>query len=128
MWPIMPTIVHFDLPADDTERAQIFYSELFGWTFTKAEGVPMDYQLIATEDRDGSPGLAGGMGPRGFPGQQIVNYVGVPSVADYLERVTQLGGTVLMPRMPIPGVGSLAICQDTEGNRFGLVDDNQEVP
>jgi predicted enzyme related to lactoylglutathione lyase len=123
----MPTIVHFDLPADDTKRAQAFYEKLFGWTFQTAEGVPMEYHLIATTALDGSPGLAGGMGPRGAPDQQIVNYVGVPSVAEYLEKVVQLGGTVLMPRMPIPGVGSLAICQDTEGNRFGLVDDDQNV-
>ncbi len=123
----MPTIVHFDLPADDTERARAFYGELFGWTFTRAEGVPMEYHLIATNALDGSPGLAGGMGPRGAPDQQILNYVGVPSVAAYLDRVVQLGGTVLMPRTPIPGVGSLAICQDTEGNRFGLVDDDQNV-
>ncbi|MEN6341648.1 MAG: VOC family protein [Methanospirillum sp.] len=123
----MPTIVHFDLPADDTKRAQAFYEQLFGWTFTTAEGVPMEYHLIATTALDGSPGIAGGMGPRGAPDQQIVNYVGVPSVAEYLEKVTQLGGTILMPRAPIPGVGSLAICQDTEGNRFGLVDDDPNV-
>ncbi|MEN6517525.1 MAG: VOC family protein [Methanospirillum sp.] len=123
----MSTIVHFDLPADNTKRAQKFYEQLFGWTFTTAQGVPMEYHLIATKALDGSPGLAGGMGPRGAPDQQIVNYVGVPSVAAYLEKVVQLGGTVLMPRAPIPGVGSLAICQDTEGNRFGLVDDDQNV-
>lgn len=123
----MPTIVHFDLPADDTKRAQAFYGSLFGWIFTRAEGVPMEYHLIATKALDGSPGLAGGMGPRGAPDQQIMNYVGVPSVAAYLDRVVQLGGTVLMPRTPIPGVGSLAICQDSEGNRFGLVDDDQNV-
>ena len=124
----MPTIVHFDLPADDTQRAIAFYSELFGWTFQKAEGVPMEYYLIATKNLDGSSGLAGGMGPRGAPDQQMMNYIGVPSVADYLERVTRIGGTVIMPRTPIPGVGSLAICQDTEGNRFGLVDDNESLP
>jgi predicted enzyme related to lactoylglutathione lyase len=123
----MPTIVHFDLPADDTRRAQAFYGELFGWTFETAEGVPMEYHLIATRNLDGSPGLAGGMGPRGAPDQQILNYIGVPSVAEYLQKATQLGGTIIMPRTPIPGVGSLAICVDTEGNRFGLVDDDTSV-
>lgn len=122
----MPTIVHFDVPADDIKRAQAFYGSLFGWTFEKYGG-PMEYYQIATTAEDGSPGVAGGMGPRGEPGQQIMNYVGVPSVATYLEQVAQLGGTVLMPRTPIPGIGSLAICQDTEGNRFGLVDDDESV-
>ena len=122
----MPTIVHFDIPADDIQRAQIFYNSLFGWTFEKYGG-PMEYYQITTTAVDGSAGVAGGMGPRGEPGQQMMNYVGVPSVATYLEQVTLLGGTVLMPRTPIPGIGSLAICQDTEGNRFGLVDDDQTV-
>ena len=120
----MPTIVHFDIPADDIERAQIFYNSLFGWTFEKYGG-PIEYFQVATTAEDGSPGVAGGMGPRGEPGQQMMNYVGVPSVATYLEMVPVLGGTVIMPRTPIPGVGSLAICQDTEGNRFGLVDDDE---
>jgi predicted enzyme related to lactoylglutathione lyase len=122
----MPTIVHFDLPADDIRRAQAFYESLFGWTFEKYGG-PIEYYQITTTALDGSPGVNGGMGPRGAPDQQLMDYVGVPSVADYLERVTQLGGSILMPRTPIPGVGSLAICQDTEGNRFGLVDDNENM-
>lgn len=120
----MPTIVHFDLPADDIKRAQAFYGSLFGWTFEKYEG-PIEYYLIRTTALDGAPGVAGGMGPRGAPDQQMMDYIGVPSVADYLERVTQLGGTIIMPRTAIPTIGSLAICQDTEGNRFGLVDDDQ---
>jgi hypothetical protein len=52
---------------------------------------------------------------------------GSPRSRGYLERVVQLGETVLMPRTPMPGVGSLAICQDTERNRFGLVDDENVV-
>lgn len=122
----MPTFVHFDVPADDINRAQAFYASLFGWTF-KRYGGPIEYFQIGTTAEDGSAGLAGGMGPRGAPDQQIMNYVGVPSVGSYLDRVAQLGGTVLMPRTVIPTIGSLAICQDTEGNRFGLVDEDENV-
>jgi predicted enzyme related to lactoylglutathione lyase len=31
------------------------------------------------------------------------------------------GGKVLSPKMPIPGVGYLAICEDTEGISFGII-------
>jgi predicted enzyme related to lactoylglutathione lyase len=127
MMAIMPTIVHFDVPADDTRRAQAFYSDLFEWTFETAQGAPMEYHLFATKNLDGSSGVGGGLGPRGAPDQQVMIYIGVPSVATYLERVQKLGGSIIMPRTPIPGVGSLAICEDTEGNRFGLVDDVQTV-
>jgi predicted enzyme related to lactoylglutathione lyase len=30
---LMPTIVHFDIPAEDTKRAKKFYSALLGWKF-----------------------------------------------------------------------------------------------
>ena len=114
----MPTIVHFDLPAEDLERVNHFYSSLFGWRFERYEG-PMEYYLIETTALDGSPGVGGGMGRRQGD-QRIMNYIGIPSVAEYLEKVKELGGTVLMPRTIVPGFGYLAICQDTEGNPFGL--------
>jgi predicted enzyme related to lactoylglutathione lyase len=31
----MPTIVHFEIPTDDLERAKRFYTELFGWKIEK---------------------------------------------------------------------------------------------
>ena len=33
----IPTIVHFEIPADDVERARKFYSTLFGWKIDKIE-------------------------------------------------------------------------------------------
>ena len=37
----MPNIVHFEIPADDIQRAKTFYANLFGW---KIESLPgMDY-------------------------------------------------------------------------------------
>lgn len=119
----MPTIVHFDLPADDIGRAQSFYASLFGWTFERYAG-PIEYYAIGTTNDDGTPGIGGGMGPRGAPGQQMMNYIGVPSVADYLVRVEGLGGAVLLPRTTIPSIGYLAVCRDTEGNAFGLFEED----
>ena len=34
------------------------------------------------------------------------------------------GGVLLEGPMPIPGVGYLAYCRDTEGNVFGLMQDD----
>lgn len=51
----MPTIVHFDIPADDLERAKSFYSKLFGWKFEKPIET-MEYYLIDTEDLEGKEG------------------------------------------------------------------------
>ncbi|MFZ3168057.1 MAG: VOC family protein [Candidatus Methanoperedens sp.] len=86
----MPTIVHFDLPADNPERAKKFYEKLFDWKFEKVP-MPTPYYLIETADLEGNPGVRGGMGKRGLPGQQVSNYIGVPSVDDYMAKVKKLG-------------------------------------
>ena len=41
----MPRIIHFELPADNPERAVMFYGDVFGWQFNKWGG-PMDYWLV----------------------------------------------------------------------------------
>ena len=60
----MPTIVHFDLPTDDPERAKKFCEKLFDWKFDKVP-MPEPYYLIETKDLEGNPGVRGGMGKRG---------------------------------------------------------------
>jgi predicted enzyme related to lactoylglutathione lyase len=115
----MPTIVHFDIAADDPQRARKFYELLFGW---KMQGPPgmVDYYLIETEDLNGHTGVGGGLGKRGDPSQRITAYFGVDNIDEYSERVTRLGGKILMPKMPVPGWGYLSTCMDTEGNVFGI--------
>ena len=44
----MPTIVHFDLPVDDLERAKKFYEKLFDWKFNQ---VPMPTPLLPYRDK-----------------------------------------------------------------------------
>jgi uncharacterized protein len=122
----MPTIVHFDVPADNVARARKFYGDLLGWTFQQP--IPaMEYYLFATKALDGSPGVGGGMGKRGAPGQGITTYFGVPSVAEYLEKAKTLGASIVMPKTPVPGFGYLALCVDTEGNPFGLWEENPKA-
>ena len=81
----MPTIVHFDVPAEDVERAKKFYSELFDWKIERMPG-PMEYYGITTTEEKGKDSLAGGMGPRGQPEQRMTNYIGVPSIDEYIKK------------------------------------------
>lgn len=58
----MPTIVHFDIPADDVERAKKFYSDLFGWKiekWSKSGTGDMEYWMVVTTDVKGNKGLDG---------------------------------------------------------------------
>jgi predicted enzyme related to lactoylglutathione lyase len=113
-------IVHLEIPADDVKRAQAFYGELFGWQFSNPPG--FDDYWGADVGEDASHGI--GMMARQNPEHRPTYYVGVESVADSLAKVEQLGGTVIVPNSPVPGMGWMAHCQDTEGNIFALWEDD----
>jgi predicted enzyme related to lactoylglutathione lyase len=120
----MLRVIHFEVHADNPDRAINFYREVLGWEFSKWDG-PIPYWLIKTGP-DGQPGINGGLVPRRGPidGQAVTAYVctvDTPSVDEYLEKAKAHGGSVALPKMPIPGVGWLAYCKDTEGNIFGLM-------
>ena len=120
----MSRVVHFEIHADDPQRAIAFYQAIFGWEFTKWAD-PMDYWLIKTGP-DGQPGINGGMIKRmgHIDGTAVIAYVctiDVANVDDYTQKITAAGGTMAHPKMPIPGVGWLAYARDTEGNIFGFM-------
>jgi len=121
----MPRITHFDIPSDNPDRAQKFYQNTFGWKFDKWDG-PMEYWMIRTGD-DNQPGINGGMARR-MPGQiGMTNTIEVPSLDEYTNKIQSNGGQVLIPKMPIPGVGYYATCMDTEGNIFGMIQMDQNA-
>ncbi len=115
----MPRVVHFEIPAEQPERASKFYSSVFGWKIKKWQG-PQEYWLVTTGE-DGAPGINGGLMKRTKPFTTTINTVDVPSVDEFVGKVTKHGGKVVAPKMAIPGVGYLAYCQDTEGNTFGII-------
>jgi predicted enzyme related to lactoylglutathione lyase len=47
--------------------------------------------------------------------------IDVPNLDEYVDRAMKCGGTIALPKMPIPTVGWLAYCKDTEGNIFGMM-------
>ncbi len=121
----MNRVIHFDVPADDTRRAVKFYGDVFGWKAEKWAG-PMDYWMVTTGPED-KPGIDGGISKRQQPSDQGYNTIGVPSVLEFAEKVKAAGGKVLMPKMPIPGIGWFAVCSDTEGNKFGIMEEDPKA-
>ena len=135
----MTTIVHFEIPANDIERAKKFYNDLFGWKIEKwpgtddsqltsaATGQPMEYWLITTTDDKGNKALCGGMMKRQMPEHQVTNYIGVKSVDEYKSKVEKLGGKVLAPKHTVSGMGYFALCLDTENNPFAIWESNESA-
>lgn len=122
----MSTIVHFEIPADDLERAKKFYAELFGWKIEKYPG-PMEYWMITTTNEKGEKAIDGGMMKRQNQQQPITNYIDVLSIDEYAVKVEKLGGKVVVPKYAIPGVGYFAVCLDTENNSFAIWENDKNA-
>lgn len=115
----MPRVVHFEIPADDPERAAKFYKEVFGWKIDKWEG-PFDYWLVTTGEDD-EPGINGAIMAKEM-GELVRNTIGVDSFDEYAKKIEAEGGKLLTEKMEIPGIGVMALFQDTEGNISGIIE------
>ena len=120
----MSRVTHFEIHAESPERAVAFYKSVFSWEFTKWEG-PMEYWLIKTGPDD-KPGINGGLIKRNgtIDGTAVIAYVctvDTDSIDATTKKALAAGGTVVVPKMAIPGIGWLIYCKDTEGNIFGIM-------
>jgi predicted enzyme related to lactoylglutathione lyase len=130
----MPTIVHFDIPADDVGRSRKFYTDLFGWKIEKWPGTEgggsssnTEYWMVTTTDDKGNKTLGGGMMKRQDPQQQITNFIDVKSVDEYSSKVQKLGGKVVVSKKAVPRMGYFALCLDTENNSFAIWESNESA-
>jgi uncharacterized protein len=113
--PSRPT--HFEIPVDDPDRAEKFYSAVFGWTFQRYPGAPQYYGMATTGDTE--PGINGALFQRGESSETTLT-MSVDSIEDATARITAEGGKVVQDKTAIPSMGWFAICEDTEGNKIGL--------
>ena len=126
----MARVVHFEIHAENAERAIQFYQKSFGWEFQKWEG-PMDYWLVMTGPKD-QPGIDGGLVPRQgkIDGEAVIAYVctiDVPDIDATVSTVEKNGGTIAIAKMAVPTVGWLVYFKDTEGNMFGAMQTDPEA-
>jgi uncharacterized protein len=120
------SIVWFEIPADNVERARTFYGKLFGWRIDKFPGpTRTPYWLIDTGGDDASRN--GGMMERQHPGHGITNYVAVPAVDQAATKVEKLGGKICMEKTAVPEMGYFVVCEDTEKNTFALWERNEKA-
>jgi uncharacterized protein len=116
----MNRVIHFEISAENPERAVSFYKQVFDWDIQKWAG-PMDYWLVGTGDKK-ETGINGAIKHRVKANQGTVNSVHVASIDAALKKIVQAGGKIVMEKTPIPGLGFHAYCEDTEGNLFGLLE------
>ena len=121
----MARVYHFDIVVRDFERASAFYKAAFGWDTQKWDG-PMEYWFAITGD-DAEDGINGGISvgePNMTSGQLTLH---VDSVDATVDKVVAAGGKLTGEKRAVPGVGWLADVADTEGNVFGLMEEDPEA-
>lgn len=119
-----------DLGTHDIDGAAAFYGELFGWDFTDQGEDFGHYNMITTNGAPVGGAMSSLMGPEG-PTEEPQNptawtvYLGTNDIEATLSKVTEQGGKIYYPAMPVGELGSMAIAEDPAGAAFGLWQANQ---
>ncbi len=114
----MSRVIHFEIPADEPERAVKFYSTVFKWKIEKWD--QFEYWLVTTGDDD-EPGINGAILPNEFS-SNVRDIINVDSYDETAEKIENSGGKRLSEKMTVPNMGFTGSFQDTEGNIFGIIE------
>lgn len=118
------SVVHFEIPVDDVERAGEFYRKVFDWEISSMPG--MGYTLLSTtatgeDGRPSEPGaINGGMMRRTGELTAPILTIAVEDIDATLEQLASLGGSTVRGREPVGDMGFAAYFTDSEGNVVGL--------
>ena len=120
----MGRVVHFEIHASDMDRAEAFYTGVFGWESQKFDG-PIDYRLLNTGP-NGETGIDGALVERrtAIDGEGVNSYVCTIQVDDIEateKQIKEAGGEQVVDRQEIPDVGQLSYFKDPDGNIFGAM-------
>lgn len=121
------TVCHFEIPADEPKRAAEFYRGLFDWDIRAWDSADnkAEIHMIDTIPRDETgklirPGVNGMIMKRQNPHQPFANYISVEDIDAYGAKLQKLGGQIIMPKTPVPGMGWFLYFKDPEGNILAL--------
>ena len=123
----MSRVIHFEIHAQDVQRAVDFYTAVFGWKTEDWSGfVGMPYVGVTTgeDDRPGINGAimeasSGPAGPTG-PVKGAVLTMGTDDFDATRDRILEAGGQVALGKHALPGMAWQGYFLDTEGNVFGV--------
>lgn len=127
-------INHFEIHATTPANVIAFYTKLFGWKFEKYPLPTMEYWGIVTGDKPEEGAINGGliqrMGEAAKDGAAVNAYVCTVTVEhldEMMDKAEKLGGSVALPKMPIPGMAWLGYCKDNDGNIFGMIENDKNA-
>lgn len=116
-----------DVAVDNVPAAKEFYGKMFGWEGKDNEMDGMNYIMMM----HGETGMAGmyeltpQMREMNVP-PCWMSYIATDNIPSTLEKITNAGGTVIMPETPAGEFGKMALATDAEGAVFQLWQATQE--
>jgi predicted enzyme related to lactoylglutathione lyase len=116
----MSKVVHFEIPATDPEKSIAFFSNTFGWTISRWG--EEEYWLVNAGD-DSEQGIHGAIIKRRAPDMPVVNTISVADIDAAMAAIEKNGGTIVVPKSTIPGIGHLAYFKDPDGVIHGIMQD-----
>ena len=122
----MNRVVHFEIPADNLERAKKFYGENFGWKLNQFGPEMGNYVVVHTGPTDdkGMPQdkafINGGIMPRDPSASAPILVIAVDDADAAVER-SEVGRKTGQEILDIPNVGRYARVQDSEGNVIAVI-------
>jgi predicted enzyme related to lactoylglutathione lyase len=123
----MSRVIHFEIHAEDVQRAVAFYQAVFEWRvedWGEFAGMPYFGVITGAEDQ---PGINGAIMQRqganpaaGAPVAGAVLTMGSEDFDATAARIEKAGGTVALPKHALTGMAWQGYFIDTEGNVFGI--------
>lgn len=117
------TVSHFEIPAKNLAESEDFYASVFGWGFKKWDDKYISVMAAKSNDQGMSiePGaINGGLQERGPRAEAPTIVVSVPDIEETIEKIKSAGGSIVVPKEDLKGMGSYAQFKDIDGNRLGL--------
>lgn len=120
----MNQVIHFEIPAQNAERAEEFYNSVFGWGINDIPD--MKYKIVHTgpTDKDGMIRevgfINGGMMERSSELSYPVITIDVPDIEEISRKIVENGGEIIRAKMNVGSMGYAAYFKDSEGNIVGL--------
>jgi predicted enzyme related to lactoylglutathione lyase len=114
-------LVHFEVQAEDADRASAFYKAVFGWDFADVGMPGMEYRMTRTGESQG-----GGLYQSDDRSGHLIVYFDTDDIDASIKKVRDNGGEA-DDKQPIPGVGWFAGAKDSEGNAFSLFQSDESA-
>ncbi len=118
------SVVHFEVPYDDADRARAFYSDVFGWSIQPMPELEYNFVSTGPSSDQGMPSEPGYIGGGMFQRQGDINLpvitINVDDMQAALTTIADHGGAAVGEPMDVGDMGIASYFTDCEGNLMGL--------